>query len=230
MPTTQGFVIAIDGPVASGKGTIASLLARELKGFHLYTGAMYRSVALLCIEKGLDLESKEEVVSVLSDLHLTFSKGKIFLNDKDITDRIKKPDTASGASVVGVYEKVRSVASKKQQEVAKQMTAKGQIVVAEGRDMGTTVFPDASFKIYLTARAEVRARRRMEQYAKEERDVTRELDELKKRDKRDTERLVSPLPTDPENLGYFVLDNSDMNEQQTLDVIKEELRRKKLLA
>lgn len=225
----QGFVIAIDGPVASGKGTLAQRLAKDLNGFHLYTGAMYRSVALMCINKGLNLEREQEVESVLLDLNIEFAEDKIFLNGRDITDRIKEPDTASGASKVGVYPKVREVAVLKQQKIAGKAIAKGQIVVSEGRDTGTVVFPDASFKVYLTARAEVRARRRMEQFVKEDKDLIRELEELKKRDKRDTEREASPLPDNPEDLGYFILDNSDMSGDETLQVIKKELKSRKLI-
>jgi len=225
----KGFIIAIDGPVASGKGTLAKKLAKTLNGFHLYTGAMYRSVALMCTEKGLDLDNEREVESVLPDLNIGFEDEKILLNSRDVTERLKEPDTASGASVVGVYPKVRKSVDQKLQELAEKVSGKGKIVVTEGRDTGTTIFPKAPLKIYLTATDEVRAKRRMEQYIKEEKNLQKELEELKRRDKRDKERSVSPLPTNPEELGYFVLDNSDMSEQETLDTIKTELRRRKLI-
>ena len=225
----KGFVIAIDGPVASGKGTIAQKLAKKLHGFDLYTGAMYRCVALLCINKGLDLENESAVESVLSDLNAEFNNGKVLLNGQDVTERIKEQDAASGASVVGVFPRVRESLAHKQQQIAKRATDKGLIVVAEGRDMGTTVFPDAPFKIYLTARPEVRAKRRMEQFIDSGKDLEGELVELKTRDKRDTERVASPLASSPEDLGYFVLDNSDMNEEQALDAINKELGKRKLI-
>lgn len=226
---TKGFVIAIDGPVASGKGTIAKKLAQKLRGFDLYTGAMYRCLALLCINKGLNLEKATDVESVLSDLNVEFDHNKVLLNGQDVTERIQDADTASGASVVGVFPKVRESLASKQQEIAKKATEKGMIVVAEGRDMGTTVFPNAPLKIYLTARPEVRARRRMEQFLGSEKDLERAVEELKKRDTRDSQREASPLPITPENFGYFVLDNSDLNEEETLDAINAELKKRKLI-
>lgn len=226
---TKGFVIAIDGPVASGKGTIASRLAKELNGFYLYTGAMYRSVALLCIERGVNLENEKDVETVLPDLNIELVGDKILLNGKDVTERLKEPDTASGSSVVGVFPKVRERSVGLQRKIAEKVESAGGIVVAEGRDMGTTVFSNAPLKIYLTARPEIRARRRMEQFVKEERNLDKELEALKIRDHRDQERAVSPLPTNPEELGYFILDNSDMNEQETVEVIKKELINKELI-
>ncbi len=225
----KGFVIAIDGPVASGKGTLAHKLAQQVNGFYLYTGAMYRSIALLCINKGLNLEDESEVIKVLSNLNIEFTDGKVILNGHDVTERLKKPDTASGASVVGVYKKVREKSVKLQQAIAEKAVAKGLIVVAEGRDTGTVVFPQAAFKIYLTAKPEIRAMRRMEQYIKEDKDLQKELEQLKIRDKRDQERVVSPLPIDPEAQGYFVLDNSNMIGDEALNVVKDELGKRNLL-
>lgn len=228
MAGNTGFVIAIDGPVASGKGTIASQLAKDLNAFYLYTGALYRAVALLCINKSIDMEDRQAVVSVLQELSISYKDTAILLNDEDITERINEQDTASGASVVGVYHEVRKAVDQQLQRTAQDVMASGKIVIAEGRDMGTTVFPESPFKVYLTARPEVRARRRMEQYLRKNTDLTKEIEELKKRDKRDTERAASPLPSNPEELGYFILDNSDMTEQQTLDAIKTELKKREL--
>lgn len=225
----KGFIIALDGPAASGKGTIASMLAHDLSGFYLYSGAIYRAIALLCIRGEIDLGDEELVGSVLEGLNFEFNKNKVFLNGEDVTERIKKPDTASGASVVGVYPYVRAKGASIQHEIAERALEEGLIVVAEGRDMGTTVFPEAKCKIFLTARPEVRAQRRMEQYLSIGADLKKELAALVARDSRDSKRSVSPLPDNPEDLGYFVLDNSDMNEQETLDMIKKELRKSKLI-
>ena len=189
----KGFVIALDGPVASGKGTVATQLAKKLNGFYLYTGAMYRSIALLCINKHLDLENESEVETVLPDLNIDFDGEKVFLNGQDVAMRLQQPDTASGASVVGVYKKVRDEAVRKQQLIGQKAVDEGKVVVVEGRDTGTTVFPNASFKVFLTARPEVRARRRMEQYMQEEKNLEQQLIELKKRDSRDLGRPISPL-------------------------------------
>lgn len=225
----KGFVIAIDGPVASGKGSLASKLAKELSGFHLYTGAMYRSIALLCIDKGIDLGNESQVIDILPNLNIEFENGKILLNGFDITKRLQKPDTASGASVVGVHKSVREISVKKQREIAEKEVEKGKIVVAEGRDTGSVVFPNASIKIYLTARPEIRAKRRMEQYATSERDLQKELEELLIRDKRDQKREIDPLLSNPESEGYFILDNSDLNEQEMVDAVKKELKNRNLI-
>ncbi|HVF69045.1 MAG TPA: (d)CMP kinase [Xanthomonadales bacterium] len=229
MPDNKGFVIAIDGPVASGKGALAQQLAKELNGFYLYTGAMYRSVALLCINKGLNLENESEVETVLPELNIEFEDDKIILNGQDVTERLSKPDTASGASVVGVYPKIRAESVLRQQELGEKAISKGKIVVAEGRDIGTVVFPNAALKVYLTASPEVRARRRMEQFVHQERNLEAELARLITRDRRDTEREVGPLPADPESQGYFILDNSDLNERETVDKVLTELKNRNLI-
>jgi cytidylate kinase len=225
---TKGFVIAIDGPVASGKGTLAPKLARQLNGFYLYTGATYRCIALACIEKGLDIHNEEQVASVLPTTEIHFEGERVFLNGVDVTQRIKAEDTANGASVVATQAKVREDLVKRQQEIGKVAIEKGQVVVIEGRDTGFNVFPDAALKIYLTARDEVRARRRLAQYISQGRDVAFEqvLEEVRERDKRDLERTIDPLPSNPEELGYFVIDNSDENEEKK---VMEELKRKELL-
>jgi CMP/dCMP kinase len=224
----NGFVIAIDGPVASGKGTIASKLAEELNGFYLYTGAMYRAVALFCIKRGISLSDEEKVVSVLPEVHIHFENGRIILNNEDITERIQEPDAASGASLVGVYPKVREELVRKQQQLADAAVEEGKIVVSEGRDTGTVVFPNAAFKLFLTARSEIRAKRRMEQYGTHE-SFERILAELHERDIRDTGRAVGPLPKNPEEHGYFILDNSEMSEKENIDAILAELRERKLI-
>lgn len=224
----KGFVIAIDGPVASGKGTLAPKLARELKGFYLYTGAMYRCVALYCLEKGIDLTDEEKVVAALAEIEIHFEGERVFLNGQDITERIKATDTANGSSVVAVYEKVRSSLVAKQQELGKKAIEQGQVVVLEGRDTGTKVFPQADLKIYLTASDTVRAQRRLAQYLSQGRDVDFEevLEEVRARDKRDLERTIDPLPSNPEALGYYVIDNSEKNEE---NAVKEALKKRGLI-
>lgn len=226
----EGFVIAIDGPVASGKGTIAAKLAHNLKGFYLYTGAMYRCIALLCLNKGKKLERPLDVESVLPDLDIEFKDNKILLSGKDVTKRIQEPDVASGASVIGVLAKARGTVDQKLREIAKKAVSEGLIVVSEGRDTATTIFPDSPLKIYLTASPEVRAKRRLYQYsALAEKDLKQALNQLKLRDERDTNRKESPLPANPKDLGYFVIDNSNMSEVETLTAIKNEIKNRKLI-
>jgi cytidylate kinase len=225
----SGFVLAIDGPVASGKGTLALRLAKDLNAFYLNTGAMYRSIALLCIRAGIDIEDGKSVESVLADFNIEYVGEQIILNGENVTNRLNEPDTASGASVVGVYKKVREVLVARQQQIADANVKKGMVVIAEGRDTGTVVFPHADFKLYLTARAEVRAKRRMEQYGKSGKSLDEYLNDIRIRDERDMGRVVGPLPKNPAELGYFILDNSDLTEKASIDAIKKELKERKLI-
>jgi CMP/dCMP kinase len=225
------FAIAIDGPVAAGKGTIAQKLARDLKGFHLYTGAMYRCLALLCLQKGIELSDTEAVIAVLPQFSISFRNERVYLHDEDVTDRIKQKDAASGSSVVAVDPRVRKEMVLKQQEIGKAAMADGKIVVSEGRDTATKVFPDSPFKVYLTASDTVRAERRLAQYKAQGKDRTLEeiIREIHERDKRDMGRVTDPLPSNPTELGYFVLDNSKMNEEETVHALHAELRKRELI-
>lgn len=226
------FVIAIDGPVAAGKGTIAPLLAKNLNGLHLYTGSMYRGFALYCIENGIDFKDPEKIRQELENVKVDIVDSSVFLNGKDITERIKEQDVANAVPFVGLNPEVREKMVKKQQEIASKYLEKGKIVVAEGRDVGTKVFPDAKFKIFLTARPKIRAKRRLEQLrqmGEKGIDFDQILKETEKRDKIDSSRAQDPLVSDPEKFGYFVLDNSDISEEETVKLILGKLREEGLI-
>ncbi len=228
---TKGFAIAIDGPVAAGKGTIASKLAEDLNGFYLYTGAMYRCLALECIKRNIAFNDEKAVEEILPFVDIDFDNEKALLNGIDVTERIKEADTANGASVVSVFPKIRAGAVRNQQHIARKAIEKGQIVVAEGRDTGTKVFPGAQLKVYLMATDRVRAKRRLAQYEDQGRVVDFEhvLAEVRERDERDKTREADPLPSNPQELGYFIVDDSTMSEEQTLKTIKTELQRRNLI-
>jgi cytidylate kinase len=215
------FSIAIDGPVAAGKGTIAPALAKRLNGFFLYTGAMYRCVALFCIREGVDLDNEEEVDSKLPEIKIDFKGHQIFLNNEDVTEEIKKEEVSMGASKVALYEKVREKLVSYQKDIAKKALDEGISVVAEGRDTGTKVLPNAKLKIFLDARPEVRAKRRLKQIEErgERIDFNTLLEEVIKRDKQDSQREIDPLVSNPKDYGYFVLDNSDLTEEETIEKI-----------
>lgn len=224
----KGFTIAIDGPVASGKGTIAPKLAERLNGMHLYTGGTYRAVALYCLRKNVDLTLEDAVLAVLPEIKIDLIDEGVFLNGEDVTEVIKKPEVADSSSVVSVYQKVREEMVGLQQRIAQREIERGKIIIAEGRDTGTKVFPDAEVKIYLTANPEVRAKRRYEQYKQKgvETDFAEVLRETLERDKRDTERRVDPLVKNPKDFGYGVVDNSYQSESETIDIIVGKIKEK----
>lgn len=228
---SKGFSIAIDGPIASGKGTVATALANKLDGLFMSTGSMYRSVALLCLEKGIDINSETEVTRVLPSVNIDYLGKRVFLNGSDVTDKLRQPDVSHASSVVAVYAKIRNDLVKKQQQIAQQYVDKGQIVIADGRDTGTRVFPKAALKIFLTANLNVRAKRSLERYKQEgvEKNLEEVILETEIRDKRDTERKIDPLPSNPVALGYWVLDNSNQTEEETINSITVELKRRGLI-
>ena len=226
----KGFIIAIDGPLASGKGTIAKKLAYVLGGIDLYTGAMYRCVALFCINSGVNLENISEVIAQLDKVTVGYNKSRIELNGMDVTEAIQESAIAEGASIVAVIPEVRKELVKRQQRIGNEAIKEGKVVVVEGRDIGTTVFPDAALKIYLTASVTIRAKRRLWQFEKQGEHVSLEevLEQIHLRDRRDMERATDPLASEPKKFGYFVLDNADLNEEQTVTAIVTELKRRKL--
>jgi CMP/dCMP kinase len=187
-------IIAIDGPVGSGKSTLARRVA-ELMGYvYIDTGAMYRSIALKALRRGVPLESAGPLTALAGetriDLRAQDGGQQVFLDGEDVTSAIRTPEVAQAASKVAVIPGVRRVL------VAEQRRAGGQGgVVMEGRDIGTVVFPDAELKIFLTASPEIRAERRWREHQQkgDAIDLARTLDEIRERDRRDREREDSPL-------------------------------------
>lgn len=230
-PMPKKLAIAIDGPVASGKGTLAQLLAERLDGFYLYTSGMYRAVALACIERGIDFDNEYAIAKLASASHIHFKGNRTFLDERDVTDRIKTQHVSDGSSKIGVFPSVRRELVMRQQEIARIAMEKGQVVVAEGRDTGTVVLPEAGLKIFLTATLEVRAQRRFSQYQEQgvQKTFQEVLQEIKERDKRDTERETDPLVSHPEEAGYWVLDNSHKTKDETLEVVLNELKKGNLI-
>lgn len=224
---SKGFVIAIDGPVAAGKGTISPLLAKNLNGFYLYTGAMYRCLALLCIKRGIDTKDENAVVNILPEFRINVSDNKVFLNGEDVTQRIKEEDVAMASSKVAVIKKVREEMVSIQREIANKLIDEGKIVIAEGRDTATRVFPNAKLKIFLTATPEVRAKRRRLQIEERGEKVEFEnvLKDVKLRDEHDSDREIDPLVKTPQAFGYFVLNDSEMSEEETIKTIIKEVEK-----
>ena len=184
-------VVAIDGPVGSGKSTVARRAAERLGYVYLDTGAMYRAVGLLATEAGVELDDEAAVVSIAAAAGLRFDgEGRLFAGDRDVSGLIRSLEMGAAASVVSVLPGVRRLLVERQRALGA-----GADIVMEGRDIGTNVFPEAEVKVYLTARPEVRAARRADELCArgEEVDVDEVLGALIARDRRDSEREVAPL-------------------------------------
>ena len=183
-------VIAIDGPSASGKGTVAKLVAGRL-GFHyLDSGALYRLVALVAMRSQVPLDDESALARLAAHLDLVFRGDNVTLNQEDVTDSIRSEEVGAGASRVAALPEVRRALLTRQRAFR---VAPG--LVAEGRDMGTVVFPDATLKIYLTANVEERARRRHKQLIEKGMDANMAtlLQDIRQRDGRDSARAAAPL-------------------------------------
>ena len=158
----MAYIVAIDGPAGSGKGTVTELVAKKLGLVNIGSGSAYRCVALETINKGIDLKEKEKIINLLDEIEIEFkmenSKDIVYLNGKDVTSRIREKDVAKIVSFVSSIKEVRF----KLNEIFKKC-AKSKNVIMEGRDIGTYVFPNAEVKIYLDATPEERAKRRYKQ-------------------------------------------------------------------
>ena len=198
-------VICIDGPTASGKGTLASEVARRL-GFHLLdSGALYRATALAAQDAGLDLDDESALARLAAELPLAFREHRVFLAGRDITDPLRLESTGGMASRVSQHPAVREALHALQQGFRRLPG-----LVADGRDMGTVIFPDARLKVFLTASAEQRAQRRHKQLISKgiPASIDNLLADLKSRDHRDMSRTHAPLKPAEDAL---LLDNSDLD-------------------
>ncbi len=183
-------VIAIDGPSASGKGTVAQRVAARLGYHYLDSGALYRLVTLSALKQWVALDDEPALARLAASLDVRFHGEKLFLNQEDVTDSIRTEAVSDGSSRVAALPAVRQ-ALRDRQRAFRQAPG----LVADGRDMGSVVFPDATLKIYLTADAEERARRRYKQLIEKGMgaNITTLLQDIRDRDERDSARAVAPL-------------------------------------
>lgn len=218
------FQVAIDGPVAVGKSTIARLLAQRLGFLYVDTGAMYRATALLALRNLIDPSDEDAVAALLAQHVITLAtpqgvnddgrKITVFLDQEDVSWAIRTEEVSDASSKVAQHAKVREALVKQQQAIANTLS-----VVMEGRDITFRVLPDAQLKIFLTANDDTRAAWRQAELQQRGQDVS--LEEVKaslqERDKRDSERAVDPLHVTED---AWLFDRSELDLEQSLDAIE----------
>ena len=214
-------IVAIDGPSGVGKSTTSKLVARALDIPHIDTGAMYRAIGLAAVRRNIDLHDELALEELASQTEIAFEPGdppRVLLEGEDITPLIRTPEISMAASHVSAVSAVRRVLVRLQQELGRRNGG-----VLEGRDIGTKVFPETPHKFFLTARPEVRARRRYaELIAKgESADYDAVFADSVRRDEQDSTRADSPLSYDA---SYQVVDTSDLTIDEVVDAIVRAVR------
>ncbi len=206
-------VITIDGPSASGKGTVAALVAKKLGFTYLDSGALYRLCALAAINQNTNLEDIDQIAKIAKTLPVHFDGEQIFLNGKQVTETIRQEEIGLAASQIAAYPEVREALLTRQRRF---LTPQG--LVTDGRDMGSVVFPHACLKVFLTATAPIRAQRRFLQLEKmgKPADYDAILKDIERRDTADQNRPVAPLKHYPD--AHF-LDTSDISINESVQKV-----------
>jgi cytidylate kinase len=217
-------IIAIDGPAGAGKSTISRLIAKKLGFLYLDTGAMYRAVALQAVRNGIDLGDGPALyeMSVHLDLHFKQDRGalRVFIGKEDISSAIRRPEMDMLSSRVSAVKEVREAMTELQRAIGKSGG-----LVAEGRDMGTVVFPHADHKLFITASLEARAERRYTERIERGESVSRQevKEELRKRDKQDETRSIAPMrPADE----AIIIDTTSLDIGQVMEEVLHKIGKK----
>jgi cytidylate kinase len=216
-------IVTIDGPAGTGKSTVARRLAERLGFEFLNTGAMYRAVALVCLERRVPLDDVEEIGKVPAALAMTFRENRLWLDGRDVSEAIRTADVTDAASLVASNVQVRA-----QLVELQRRAAEGVNLVTEGRDQGTIVFPRAECKFFLTASPEVRARRRLQELTEQGQSVSLEaiLADQTIRDQRDATRTCAPLVPAPDAI---VIDSSTLSAEDVLSRMEALVREQRQL-
>lgn len=209
-------VLTIDGPSGAGKGTVSRSVAKKLGWHYLDSGSIYRSLAIAVLDKAIDLKDVSKIVQIAEELVLEFECGdelKVKLDGADITARLSSETTGDTASIIAAYPDVRAVLLQKQKDFQQ---APG--LIADGRDMGTVVFPEALNKVFLTASAEERASRRHKQLKEKgiDANLVQITKEIEARDRRDQERATAPLKAAE---GSLLIDSSNLSIDQVIEEV-----------
>lgn len=210
----MSFSIAIDGPAAAGKSTVAKQVAKILNCVYIDTGAMYRAITWYALSKGVDPKDEEKVTALLPEIDLSLHlDGKVVVNDQDITKEIRTTEVADNVSYIASYKKIRLHLVELQRKMSKNVS-----VVMDGRDIGSYVLPHADVKIFQVASVETRAVRRYKEYL--EKGINCSIEEieenLRKRDYIDSHREFAPLKKAEDS---FVLDTSNMTIDEAVNAI-----------
>ncbi|MBN2796377.1 MAG: (d)CMP kinase [Clostridia bacterium] len=210
--------IAIDGPAGSGKSTVAKAIAEQLKITYLDTGAMYRMVTLNLLNNKTDMDDIKAVEEVLEQIKIEFRPNGLFLNDEDVTTEIRNNIVANHVSQVAAIGIVREKMVAMQREIAK-----GQAIIMDGRDIGTHVLQDASFKFFLNASVEERAKRRLKDFEAQGIEISLEelIADIQLRDEKDSSREISPLRQADDAI---LIDTTSMTINEVIQVIIEEIQ------
>ncbi len=217
--------VAIDGPAGAGKSTIAKMLSRKLGFIYVDTGALYRSIGYYSILNGIDYKDNVKVSNLLNtiniDLKIKDDRQYVYINNIDVTDKIRTPEVSMAASSVSAIPRVREFLLNLQKQIAVKNN-----VIMDGRDIGTVVLPDAKVKIFLTASSEERAKRRYDDLIKENKNIVFEdvLKDIKQRDYNDSTRKIAPLkPADDAKIVDTTGETLEQSVSRLYSIIKEQL-------